>query len=222
MVVLELACLAVWALAMRPEGEIVMTVTGHRWNPAETEHLLGQFDAINTRLGANGESEKSERRLWGIRPLHFPILSSILSVARRSIIDVRINRPVRDRDRWRRFGGAGGAGVGSTWRIQAGMAAQSPGRGMLAWSDISRWQGFLPARTRIFCARTPFARKSRPVGSDRERRIIRLYLKELAADFHRLHAKARVLVAESPEQYAGSGALLVQATVRVLADPGYD
>lgn len=34
-------------------------------------------------------------------------------------------------------------------------------------------------------------------------RIIRLYLKELAADFHRLHANARVLVAESPEQYAG-------------------
>src|SRR5580658_8737993 len=32
------------------------------------------------------------------------------------------------------------------------------------------------------------------------RRIIRLYLRELAADFHRLHAKARILVAESPEQ----------------------
>ncbi len=35
------------------------------------------------------------------------------------------------------------------------------------------------------------------------RRIVRLYLRELAADFHRLHAKARVLVAEAPEQYAG-------------------
>jgi hypothetical protein len=35
-----------------------------------------------------------------------------------------------------------------------------------------------------------------------QHRIIRLYLKELAADFHRLHAKARALVAESPEQYA--------------------
>jgi hypothetical protein len=34
------------------------------------------------------------------------------------------------------------------------------------------------------------------------RRIGRLYLQELAADFHRLHAKARVLVAASPEQYA--------------------
>jgi hypothetical protein len=35
-----------------------------------------------------------------------------------------------------------------------------------------------------------------------QHRIIRLYMKELAADFHRLHAKARALVAESPEQYA--------------------
>jgi hypothetical protein len=32
------------------------------------------------------------------------------------------------------------------------------------------------------------------------RRIIRLYLKDLAADFRRLHADARALVAESPEQ----------------------
>src|SRR5271155_4329904 len=34
------------------------------------------------------------------------------------------------------------------------------------------------------------------------RRIIRLYLKELAGDFRGLHAKARLLVAESPEQNA--------------------
>jgi hypothetical protein len=34
------------------------------------------------------------------------------------------------------------------------------------------------------------------------RRIARLYLRELAVDFHRLHAKARALVAESPEQYS--------------------
>jgi hypothetical protein len=32
------------------------------------------------------------------------------------------------------------------------------------------------------------------------RRIIRMYLKDLAADFRRLHADARALVAESPEQ----------------------
>jgi hypothetical protein len=50
MLVLSFACLVLWTLAMRPEGEIAITVTGHRWNPAETEHLLGQLDAINTRL----------------------------------------------------------------------------------------------------------------------------------------------------------------------------
>jgi hypothetical protein len=50
MVVLSLACLVFWMLCLRPEGEIVTTVTGHRWNPEETEHLLGQLDAINARL----------------------------------------------------------------------------------------------------------------------------------------------------------------------------
>jgi|SRR5579871_740917 len=34
------------------------------------------------------------------------------------------------------------------------------------------------------------------------RRIIRMYLKDLAADFRRLHADARAVVAESPEQNA--------------------
>src|SRR5579864_696245 len=34
------------------------------------------------------------------------------------------------------------------------------------------------------------------------RRIFRLYLRELAGDFHRLHSEARELVANSPEQYS--------------------
>jgi hypothetical protein len=34
------------------------------------------------------------------------------------------------------------------------------------------------------------------------RRIIRLYLRELVADFQYLHAQARALVAQSPEQYS--------------------
>jgi hypothetical protein len=42
------------------------------------------------------------------------------------------------------------------------------------------------------------------------RRISRLYLKELAADFQRLHSKARVLVAESPEQHAALVPLLLR------------
>jgi len=35
-----------------------------------------------------------------------------------------------------------------------------------------------------------------------QRRIVRLYLKELAVDFHRIHREARAIVAHSPEQYA--------------------
>jgi hypothetical protein len=48
--VLSLACLVLLTLAIRPDGEIVTTVTGHRWNPSEAEHLLGQLNAINARL----------------------------------------------------------------------------------------------------------------------------------------------------------------------------
>ena len=44
------ACMAFWVLVMRPEGEAVVTVTGHRWNPAEGERLILQLDAANTRL----------------------------------------------------------------------------------------------------------------------------------------------------------------------------
>ena len=35
-----------------------------------------------------------------------------------------------------------------------------------------------------------------------QRRIVRLYLKELAVDFQRIHREARAMVARSPEQYA--------------------
>jgi|SRR5579863_233387 len=50
MVVLSLACIVLWTLAIRPEGEIVTTVTGHGGDPAETQRLLGQLAAINERL----------------------------------------------------------------------------------------------------------------------------------------------------------------------------
>jgi hypothetical protein len=49
-VILSLACLLFWIAAIRPEGETVTTVTGHRWNPDETNRLLAQLDAINSRL----------------------------------------------------------------------------------------------------------------------------------------------------------------------------
>lgn len=46
----ELCCLIFWLAAVRHGGETLKTVTGHRWNPAETTRLLGQLDAINARL----------------------------------------------------------------------------------------------------------------------------------------------------------------------------
>jgi hypothetical protein len=50
MLVLSFVCLALWTLALRPEGEIVTTVTGRRWNQAEAERLLSQLDGINERM----------------------------------------------------------------------------------------------------------------------------------------------------------------------------
>lgn len=55
-----------------------------------------------------------------------------------------------------------------------------------------------------------FLRRQAPCGSEiaaewnrARRRIARLFLDEIAADFRSLHARARALVAEAPEQYAG-------------------
>jgi hypothetical protein len=50
MVVLSLACLVLWTLALQPEGENVTTTTGHGGNPKEAERILGQLAAINERL----------------------------------------------------------------------------------------------------------------------------------------------------------------------------
>ena len=50
MMSLSLVCLIAWALLLRPEGERVSTVTGHRWNPVEMERLGRQLTAINARL----------------------------------------------------------------------------------------------------------------------------------------------------------------------------
>jgi hypothetical protein len=52
-------------------------------------------------------------------------------------------------------------------------------------------------------------------------RIVRLYLSDLAADFRRLHAEARALVAEAPEQYSQLVGVLMRQQVtfwRVMAD----
>jgi hypothetical protein len=42
------------------------------------------------------------------------------------------------------------------------------------------------------------------------RRIFRLYLRDAASDFHRMHAQARLLVANAPEEYAGLVSLLMR------------
>jgi hypothetical protein len=52
-------------------------------------------------------------------------------------------------------------------------------------------------------------------------RIVRLYLSDLAADFRCLHAKARALVAESPEQYSDLVGVLMRQQItfwRVMAE----
>ncbi len=52
-------------------------------------------------------------------------------------------------------------------------------------------------------------------------RIVRLYLSDLAADFRSLHAEARALAAESPEQYSELVGVLMRQQVtfwRVMAD----
>lgn len=50
MLILELACWIFLIVAVRMPGETMRTITGHRWNPEETERLLVQLDAINQRL----------------------------------------------------------------------------------------------------------------------------------------------------------------------------
>ena len=46
------------------------------------------------------------------------------------------------------------------------------------------------------------------------RRILRLYLQELAADFHRLHAHARAMVASLPAEHSALVGMLIRQQVR--------
>ena len=48
------------------------------------------------------------------------------------------------------------------------------------------------------------------------RRVFRQYLRDLAIDFHRLHAHARALVAESPEQYSDLVGVLMRQQMTFL------
>jgi hypothetical protein len=87
------------------------------------------------------------------------------------------------------------------------VAAQASGRGILPGA-ISTAGKASCQRRRGFLRQNTICPKVAALWECSQGRIIRLYLKELAADFHRLHADVRVLVAESPEQYAGLVPLL--------------
>jgi hypothetical protein len=66
-----------------------------------------------------------------------------------------------------------------------------------------------------FLAAQPGYRKEIGVRLRREhRRIFRMYLRALAADFRSLHAAARTLVAEAPERHADLVGLLIGCQLR--------
>jgi len=46
----ELLCLLVWLVGLRPRGEELTAVTGHQWNPGAMERLTGQLGSITARL----------------------------------------------------------------------------------------------------------------------------------------------------------------------------
>jgi hypothetical protein len=105
--------------------------------------------------------------------------------------------------------------------------------GILLWVRLSGYRrvtrhaeaptdGFTPARyepmTRLLDgADLDFLRKEAACGSDlaarwerSRRRIFRMYLRDLAEDFRRVHAEARALVAESPERYSALVGVLMR------------
>jgi hypothetical protein len=74
---------------------------------------------------------------------------------------------------------------------------------LLARDDVEFLRESVGARTAARWARS-------------RRRIFRLYLRDLASDFGRLHAEARALVAESPEQYTHLVGMLMRQQVTFL------
>lgn len=45
-----LACLLLWLLGLRREGEVKTAVVGHRWNRAAADRLAGRLEAVNDGL----------------------------------------------------------------------------------------------------------------------------------------------------------------------------
>jgi hypothetical protein len=88
------------------------------------------------------------------------------------------------------------------------MERYEPMARLLAQDDVEFIRGAVGARTAARWARA-------------RRRIFRLYLRDLASDFGRLHAEARSLVAESPEQYTHLVGVLMRQQItflRVMAE----
>jgi hypothetical protein len=56
---MSLMCLTAWIILLRSRAEDSVTVTGHRWNPAEMDRLRGQMEKINAVL--EGLSRKFKR-----------------------------------------------------------------------------------------------------------------------------------------------------------------
>jgi hypothetical protein len=74
--------------------------------------------------------------------------------------------------------------------------------------------GLLSEEDFVFLAAQPGYKPEMGAKLRRERRrIFRLYLRELAQDFHGLHREARALVAESPEQHSELVGLLMRQQV---------
>jgi hypothetical protein len=50
MLCVSFGCLLLWLIAMRKEGEFVLTIPGHRWNLDAISALTGQLESINAAL----------------------------------------------------------------------------------------------------------------------------------------------------------------------------
>jgi len=69
------------------------------------------------------------------------------------------------------------------------------------------------ADLRFLASRPGYRREVESRLRESRRRIFRMYLAELSADFQRLHAAARRLVAEAPEQHADLVPLLMRQQI---------
>lgn len=104
---------------------------------------------------------------------------------------------------WRRMAADGPSGPDKPTALEDGflLARYQPMFRLLAGGDAE----FLSHETRCPKIAQRWERS--------HRRVVRLYLKELATDFHVLHREARALVARSPEQYAGMVPLLFKLQI---------